>query len=248
MCPSEKQISSNSDEKPPAEEPLVNETSLSGVQITTSSADVTLSPISILDSVDKISHSRQSRPNGDSILGRTAAAAGTNALGELRPPRTARGCTDWYDMCTESLGFESLAEKMDICNLPAEVAESPSRTSIFKRSRTTRTCGLMREKKDSKGFPPILSTLDWSGRSRYSYEGVRTDDGRLRIAMVERNTPEIIRTSGEEGVVVMKMLTSRDQEDDEKNSVEKSKNDEQEQEQEQQEVAPARTSSRSRES
>ncbi|KAK2649257.1 hypothetical protein Ddye_016746 [Dipteronia dyeriana] len=247
----EKQISSNLEEKPPAEQTPINVTSHSGGQLSTSSADeVSQSPTSILDFSVIMSHSGWSGPTEANILGGTAAAAGTSFLGEVRPPRTAKGSTDWYDMCTESLGFESLTEKMDVCNLPAEEEDVfnqslTTRKSIFTtRSRTTtRSCGLMREKTESKDFPPPLTTLDLNRRPRFSYEKVRTDDGRLQIFMVERDTTEIIRTSSDEGGVLMKMVTNIfDEEDDEddKNSIDKSKNDEQ-----QQEVAAAtRTSER----
>ncbi|KAI9181352.1 hypothetical protein LWI28_014157 [Acer negundo] len=234
----EKHISSNLEEKPPAKQPPINVTSHSGSQLSTSSADeVSQSPTSILDSTVIMSHSGWSRPTGANILGGTAAPARTSFLGEVRPPGTAKGSTDWYDMCTESLGFESLTEKMDVCNLPAEeeVAKQSltTRKSIFTRSRTTRSCRLMREKTDSKDFPPPLTTLDLNRPPRFSYEKVRTDDGRLQIFMLERDRPEIIRTSSDEGGVVMKMLTNmldEEDDDDEKNSIEKSKNDELKQE------------------
>ncbi|TXG63565.1 hypothetical protein EZV62_010559 [Acer yangbiense] len=230
----DKRISSNLEEKQPAEQPPINVTSHSGGQLSTSFADeVYKSPTSILDSAVIMSHSGWSQPTEANILGGTAAAARTSFLGEARPPGTAKGSTDWYDMCTESLGFESLTEKMDVCNLPAkeELANQSltTRKSIFTRSRTTRNCGLMREKTDSKDFPPPLTTLDLNRQPRFSYEKVRTDDGRLQIFMVERDTAEIIRTSSDEGGVVMKMLTNI-LDDDEKNSIEKNKNDELKQE------------------
>ncbi|KAK3193923.1 hypothetical protein Dsin_025233 [Dipteronia sinensis] len=123
-------------------------------------------------------------------------------------------------MCTESLRFESLTEKMDVCNLPMEEDE------VANLSLTTRSYRLMREKTESKDFPPPLTTLDLNGRPRFSYEKVRTDDRLLQIFMVERDTPEIIWTSNDEGGIVMKMLTNildEEDDDDEKNSIEKSK-------------------------
>lgn len=128
-----------------------------------SSVGVTSSPpTGIFDSV--IGSSVNPHTRAGDILGRTAAAAGTQSVDELTPPGTAKGI----------LGFESMLEKTDL----SKVIEEHSSRLITSSGRKTK----MRR---VRVLPPFLSTLFCSGRPRFSLEKVTGSDGRLNIVMVD---------------------------------------------------------------
>ncbi|KAK9201737.1 hypothetical protein WN944_016943 [Citrus x changshan-huyou] len=111
------------------------------------------------------------------ILGRTAAAAGTQSVDELTPPGTAKGI----------LGFESTLEKMDL----SKVIEEHSSRLITSSSRMKKLCGvIMREKCRPQVFPPFLSALNSGGRPRFGVVKVAGSDGRLKIIKFEFGSDE----------------------------------------------------------
>lgn len=144
----------------------------------------------------------------DNILGRTLAATEMITVRELRPRGTAKGSTDWYKMCTETLGSESLGDVTDLSSL------SMSISTVSASSRMSRQ--KMRANTDLKDFPPFLSTLKSNGRPRFSYEKERSD-GRLTMTMtmVANDTPEIVRRVdvGDSGELELNVLARRDEED-----------------------------------
>ncbi|KAJ0113644.1 hypothetical protein Patl1_01063 [Pistacia atlantica] len=127
--------------------------------------------------------------------------ARTSFVRELRPPGTTEESTDWYNMCTETIGFESLANV------------SFAQSSLI--SSSSRLLGVMMRENmklnDTPTFlfaldnniPPIndlpttsLSTLDDNGRPLFRFEQVRSD-GRLTMTMFEK-MPDIGRTIAKE--------------------------------------------------
>ena len=128
--------------------------------------------IGILDSIIGSSVNPHTRA-GDILLG-IAAAAGVEYVNVPRPSGTAKGSTEFYEMCTEVLGFESMSEKMDL----SKVIEEHSSRLITSSGRKTK----MRR---VRVLPPFLSTLFCSGRPRFSLEKVTGSDGRLNIVMVD---------------------------------------------------------------
>lgn len=146
-----------------------------------SSIGATTSSNNILDSVTGISHSSNVNPPTIATLLGLTAASGTSVVQEIRPPGTAKGNTDWYETCTESLGYESLAEKKDVCDFSEVMIDDVSSS----RSKVKRVSGVIRQKTNLKDFPPLISTLDSSGRPRFSYKKVTDNDGRLSVNMME---------------------------------------------------------------
>ncbi|KAJ0054353.1 hypothetical protein Pint_01036 [Pistacia integerrima] len=94
---------------------------------------------------------------------------------ELRPPGTAEGSTDWYNMCTENLGFESLA---DVSSAQSSLISSSSRlprVMMRENMKLNDTPAFLSEL--DINIPPIndlpttsLSTLDDNGRPRFRFE------------------------------------------------------------------------------
>ncbi|KAK9201738.1 hypothetical protein WN944_016944 [Citrus x changshan-huyou] len=141
-----------------------------------SSVGVTSSPpAGIFDSV--IGSSVNPHTRAGDILGRTAAAAGTQSVDELTPPGTAKGI----------LGFESMLEKTDL----SKVIEEHSSRLITSSSRMTKLSGvIMREKCRPQVFPSFLSALNSGGRPRFGVVKVAGSDRRLKIIKFEFGSDE----------------------------------------------------------
>ncbi|KAK6937475.1 Fantastic Four domain [Dillenia turbinata] len=94
-------------------------------------------------------------------------------------------------LCTENLGFESSNEKSNGVDLkPPDTRKLPS-----PRSRTR----VVRE------FPPLMSSLDRSGRPRFYLSRVRKD-GRLIIKKVRSGRREIVRSFESDGSLNLKIF------------------------------------------
>ncbi|KAF3683151.1 putative germin-like protein subfamily 1 member 20-like [Capsicum annuum] len=95
---------------------------------------------------------------------------------------------DSYDTLTESLGFESLTLNSK-CDFDEEwlltgERRSPSNTKAASKEKTKCTIAVNRD------FPPVISTLNKNGRTRFNLEKVR-EYRRLQISCVKNTRPEV---------------------------------------------------------
>lgn len=99
-----------------------------------------------------------------------------------------------FEMCTESLGFESTSERAHGRggDLTAEsLATITSRSLKRKREGDGEVMG--RDSRSLEDFPPLLSTLDRYGRPRFVLENVRRD-GRLELIVRRNECRSVVRS------------------------------------------------------
>ncbi|OIT06225.1 hypothetical protein A4A49_01631 [Nicotiana attenuata] len=118
---------------------------------------------------------------------------GSTSCDELEDRPNSFNLKESVDYCsetlTESLGFESLNEKVK-CSF-----EELELLTVERRSRANTTAMRTRQQREGKlavtSFPPLLSSLKKNGRPRSSLVKVR-ENGRLQISSVRNNRPEVL--------------------------------------------------------
>ncbi|CAK7340798.1 unnamed protein product [Dovyalis caffra] len=116
------------------------------------------------------------------------------------------GGVDGLMSCTESLGFESCDER----RVDDEI-------ELCSRERTTITKFKWRkvgEKKETKKFPPPISSLNQNGQPNFFLKSVRKD-GRLELTEVRIDRHEILRASRQDGRLRLHLIADEESEVDE---------------------------------
>ncbi|XP_052180497.1 uncharacterized protein LOC127793801 [Diospyros lotus] len=119
------------------------------------------------------------------------------------------GCVDGLMSCTESLGFESSDERRFECQIGGIQSGGQlvaSRTIKCRRAASKST--------EVKKFPPPISSLDHNGRPTFLLRSVRRD-GRLELAGVKIERPEILHASREDGRLRLHLIREAYEEEEE---------------------------------
>lgn len=106
--------------------------------------------------------------------------------------------------CTESLGSESSDDLRADEWYPARPAKPVERTRRREES----------ERRREKKFPPPISSLNHKGQRSFFLRPVRTE-GRLELAEVRIDRPEILRASREDGRLRLDLIVDEDTETEE---------------------------------
>ncbi|OWM85395.1 hypothetical protein CDL15_Pgr019019 [Punica granatum] len=106
--------------------------------------------------------------------------------------------------CTESLGFESSDDIWADEWYPAWPAKPVERTTRLREASERR----------EKKFPPPISSLNHKGQRSFFFRPVRTE-GRLELAEVRIDCPEILRASREDGRLRLDLIVEEDMETEE---------------------------------
>ncbi|KAK4748848.1 hypothetical protein SAY87_015434 [Trapa incisa] len=109
------------------------------------------------------------------------------------------GIVDGLMSCTESLGFESSDD------LVSEFLPARHVKMSVKRTRWRDEIAKRREKK----YPPPISSLDHKGQRSFFLRPVRTE-GRLKLAEVRIDRPEILWASREDGRLRLHLIVNEE--------------------------------------
>ncbi|KDP21523.1 hypothetical protein JCGZ_21994 [Jatropha curcas] len=113
-----------------------------------------------------------------------------------------------FDFPRKVVGYESSTENTNGNDLSAE--SSPPFGSLAESKSIKRMPGVRRLKKELEDFPPFLSTLDRSGRPRFTLIKLRSN-GRLMIALARSDRPVIVRSYGRDGGLILEMVNWKQQ-------------------------------------
>lgn len=143
------------------------------------------------------------------------------------------GGVDGLMLCTESLGFESCDERRIDDQFEGCDGSSRNRsTDDLWKSRRVST----KVNRETKKFPPLLSSLNQNGQPSFFLRPVRKD-GRLELVEIRIERPEILRASRQDGRLRLHLIVYEEEEGEEEEEEEEAKEEEGEEEVKQEESA-----------